>query len=129
MSLLSSNVSGSTKSKFLQTLVYECSAALIGTSFAETTVSSLFFVFYAVGNLVGPQTFRAQDAPRYGPGLATSVAVIAFGIADLAVIWFLYARENRRRDRIMSSPDYGPKTNQEFLDLTDRENIAFRYSC
>ncbi|GAA5883136.1 hypothetical protein JCM3774_005330 [Rhodotorula dairenensis] len=108
VSLLSSNVSGSTK---------------------KTTVSALFFVFYAVGNLIGPQTFRAADAPLYEPGLATSVAVIAFGILDLGVIWFLYRRENKRRDKITSSPDWEPKPNQEFLDLTDRENMAFRYTC
>lgn len=108
---------------------------------------------YAVGNLIGPQAFRSQDAPRYNPGLATSTAVIAFGLLDLLVIWYLYRRENKRRDKITSSPDWEPKPNQEFLDLTDRyvvilflaqarlavwltdlsisrsENMAFRYTC
>ncbi|KWU44746.1 membrane transporter [Rhodotorula sp. JG-1b] len=108
VSLLSSNVSGSTK---------------------KTTVTALFFVAYAVGNLIGPQAFRSQDAPRYNPGLAISTAVIAFGLLDLLVIWYLYRRENKRRDKITSSPDWEPKPNQEFLDLTDRENMAFRYTC
>lgn len=76
----------------------------------------MFFISYAVGNLIGPQTFRSADAPRYGPGLATSAAVIAFGILDLGVIWFLCARENRRRDGLETAH----KPNQEFQDLTDR---------
>ncbi|BGP48685.1 hypothetical protein JCM10450v2_004561 [Rhodotorula kratochvilovae] len=108
LSLISSNVSGSTK---------------------KTTVQALFFIFYAVGNLIGPQTFRQQDAPRYSPALATATAVICFGIVDLALIWFLNVRENRRKEKITSDPGYVPKQNQEFLDLTDRENPAFRYVC
>ena len=124
VSLLSSNVSGSTKSTY--TLTH---SAALPRRFAtdtlsdvppETTVSALFFVSYAVGNLIGPQAFRSQDAPRYNPGLATSTAVIAFGLLDLLVIWYLYGRENKRRDKITSSPDWEPKPNQEFLDLTDR---------
>ncbi|GAA6054156.1 hypothetical protein JCM3770_003223 [Rhodotorula araucariae] len=108
LSLISSNVAGSTK---------------------KTTVQALFFIFYAVGNLVGPQTFRQRDAPRYAPALATATGVICFGILDLAVIWVLNARENRRKEAITTAPGYVPKPNQEFLDLTDRENPAFRYVC
>lgn len=77
-------------------------------------------IFYSVGNLCGPQTWRAKDAPRYAPALATAAAVISFGILDLGLIWFLNARENRRRDRIMSAPDYVKQENIEFLDKTDR---------
>ncbi|TNY23534.1 permease of the major facilitator superfamily [Rhodotorula diobovata] len=110
LSLLSSNVSGSSK---------------------KTTVSALFFIFYAVGNLIGPQTFRAQDAPRYGPALATFAAVIGFGMADLALIWWLNARENRRRDEAARDKGYEQQqeVNADELDLTDRENPAFRYVC
>ena len=68
----------------------------------------------------GPQTFRQQDAPRYSPALATATAVICFGVVDLALIWFLNVRENRRKEKITSDPGYVPKQNQEFLDLTDR---------
>ncbi|BGO91878.1 hypothetical protein NBRC10512v2_004144 [Rhodotorula toruloides] len=120
LSLIGSNIAGSTK---------------------KSTVLALFMIFYSVGNLCGPQTWRAKDAPRYAPALATAAAVISFGILDLGLIWFLNARENRRRDRIMSAPDYVKQENIEFLDKTDRrvahqrspqsspENVAFRYVC
>ena len=157
VSLLSSNVSGSTKSTHTPTRSAARPRRLATDTLSvvptETTVTALFFVAYAVGNLIGPQAFRSQDAPRYNPGLATSTAVIAFGLLDLLVIWYLYRRENKRRDKITSSPDWEPKPNQEFLDLTDRyvvilflaqarlavwltdlsisrsENMAFRYTC
>lgn len=86
---------------------------------AESTVLAAFFVAYACGNLIGPQTFRSKDAPRYAPALATSVALICFCIVDLALIWFITARRNRKRDEIMSSPDYVARENVEFLDETD----------
>ncbi|GAA5843522.1 hypothetical protein JCM9279_000780 [Rhodotorula babjevae] len=115
LSLISSNVSGSSK---------------------KTTVSALFFISYAVGNLIGPQTFRAQDAPRYGPALATFTGVLALGIVDLALIWVLNARENRRRDALALEAEgegdaQGRKRGEDAdeLDLTDRENLAFRYVC
>lgn len=70
----------------------------------------------------GPQTFRAQDAPRYGPALATFAAVIGFGMADLALIWWLNARENRRRDEAARDKGYEQQqeVNADELDLTDR---------
>ncbi|BGP25107.1 MFS transporter, allantoate permease [Rhodotorula toruloides] len=108
LSLIGSNVAGSTK---------------------KATVLALFFIFYSIGNLCGPQSWRAKDAPRYAPALATAAAVVSFGILDLGLIWFLNARENRRRDKIMSAPDYAKQENVEFLDRTDRENLAFRYIC
>lgn len=77
-------------------------------------------IAYCVGNLIGPQTFRSKDAPRYAPALATAAAVVSFGIVDLGLIWFINARENKRRDEIMSAPDYVKRENTSFLDMTDR---------
>ncbi|KAL1977290.1 hypothetical protein VTN31DRAFT_149 [Thermomyces dupontii] len=107
LSMISTNVAGYTK---------------------KTTVAALYLISYCVGNLIGPHTFRPKDAPRYVP--AVIVIVVCFGVclADLALIWWWYRRENRRKARIRAQPGYVKLENQEFLDLTDRENHEFEYA-
>ncbi|KZT57446.1 putative MFS allantoate transporter [Calocera cornea HHB12733] len=106
LSLVASNVAGYTK---------------------KTTVSALVLVAFAVGNLIGPQAFQAKDAPRYTPGLGTIVGCWSLCVLLLLVIWFVNHRDNRRRDSLRDKSDYVHMKNQEFLDLTDGENMEFRY--
>jgi len=106
LSLISSNVAGYTK---------------------KTTVSAMYLIAYCVGNIIGPQVFQAKDAPRYTPALITIVVCFIICIILLLIIWFVNYRENARRDALTNSPDYVHVKNQEFLDLTDGENMMFRY--
>jgi len=106
LSLVSSNVAGYTK---------------------KTTVSALYLIAYCVGNLIGPQIFQAKDAPRYTPALITIVVCWIICIILLCVIWFINHRRNVRRDAFKNTPEYIHVKNQEFLDLTDGENMDFRY--
>lgn len=59
----------------------------------------------AAGSIIGPQTFRAKDAPQYIPakiiGLATQSAVIL--IAVIARLY--YGRQNLRKKKVASSID------------------------
>lgn len=108
LSLISSNVAGYTK---------------------KTTVSAMYLIAYCVGNIIGPQAFQAKDAPKYTPALITIVVCWIISIVLLLVIWYVNHRANVRRDAFKSSPEYVHVKNQEFLDLTDGENMDFRYRC
>lgn len=33
----------------------------------------MYLIAYCVGNIIGPQTFRPKDAPRYVPGEITII--------------------------------------------------------
>jgi len=55
LSLISSNVAGYTK---------------------KTTVAALYLIGYCVGNIIGPQTFRPKDAPRYIPAEIVIVSLL-----------------------------------------------------
>lgn len=109
LSCFSSNVAGHTK---------------------KLTVNAIYLVGYCAGNLVGPQTFRASQAPEYVGG---EIAIVVCYIASLiliALIYYSYWRENKRRDRLqaeglLQAPDF---ENFEFADLTDKENPNFRYA-
>lgn len=90
------------------------------------TVSSINLVGYAVGNLVGPNTFK--EAPYTGAKIAMVVCYAAC-LVILALLYVLNYRENMKRDKVaMENKQPEPKIeNIEFADLTDFENPYFRY--
>lgn len=107
LSLISSNVAGYTK---------------------KTTVAALYLIAYCAGNIIGPQTFRPKDAPRYVPAEITILVCWCVCLVDLLLI-YLYCRwQNEKKRKFRAQPGYVKLENQEFLDLTDRENSEFVYS-
>ncbi|KAJ6124751.1 Major facilitator superfamily domain general substrate transporter [Penicillium samsonianum] len=107
LSLISSNVAGYTK---------------------KTTVAALYLIGYCVGNIIGPQTFRPKDAPRYVPAEVTVIVCWGVCLFLLVGVWMWYRRENQKKILFTARPEYVRLENQEFLDLTDRENPEFLYS-
>ncbi|KAF4873228.1 putative transporter [Colletotrichum siamense] len=101
----------------------------------KVTVNSLQIIAYAAGNWIGPQTFRADDAPLYKRG--KMMVAIMYGCAALVlvVLRFVNIRENKRRDRLAAAS--GVELSEEtaalelerskFMDLTDFKLAHFRY--
>jgi hypothetical protein len=87
-------------------------------------MNAIVLMSFCVGNVVGPETFQAKDAPQYIPAKMTIVIVLSFSIIITLALMFLYSKENKRRDRqgLVEMP-----RNYEFMDLTDKENQNFRY--
>ncbi|OGE49565.1 hypothetical protein PENARI_c020G08328 [Penicillium arizonense] len=89
----------------------------------KTIMAAGTFIGYSLGNIIGPLTFDAKDAPRYDPGFQATV--ICFGICFVLAQVFrvLIRAQNKRRDR-----QYGVPTSEHGLeDLTDGMNKSFRY--
>ncbi|KAB8079008.1 major facilitator superfamily domain-containing protein [Aspergillus leporis] len=107
LSMVSSNVAGYTK---------------------KTTVAALYLIGYCAGNIIGPQIFRPQDAPRYVPAEITIIVCWGVCLFLIAFIWWWYRRQNAKKAQIRASPDYVRLENQEWLDLTDWENHELEYS-
>lgn len=106
LSLISSNVAGYTK---------------------KTTTAAMYLIAYCVGNIIGPQTFRPSDAPRY---VSAEVTILVCYCACLLIMAFLYwwsRVQNSKKAAIRARPGYEKLENQEWLDLTDRENPEFNY--
>lgn len=85
---------------------------------------------YALGAVIGPQTFRHQSVPGYRSAKLTLVITMAVTVvlAPLAAGYFWYM--NRNRDRQYQ----GSRISEEDLDestayagLTDKQNKTFRY--
>lgn len=109
LGLTSTNVAGSTK---------------------KVTVACIETIAYTVGNIISPHTFQAKDAPRYLPAKISIVILYVLITIDLYAIRWLAVKENRRRDEKKTElgDAYVVEKNHEFVDLTDRQNLEFRYS-
>ncbi|PNS20595.1 hypothetical protein CAC42_322 [Sphaceloma murrayae] len=107
LSLISTNVAGYTK---------------------KTTVAALYLIAYCAGNIIGPQTFRPKDAPRFVPAEITIVVCWGLCLVDLAFIWWWSRRQNGKKAAERAREGYVKRENVEWLDLTDRENVEFVYT-
>ncbi|KAF9055105.1 MFS general substrate transporter [Hymenopellis radicata] len=102
----------------------------------QVVASTLVFVAWAVGNAIGPQVFRSDDAPKYYKAWVSHI--VMYGV-QLAAIAFLRARLmrlnvlKRRAQKVAETKASGEDTNENithshaFDDLTDHENPDFRY--
>lgn len=77
------------------------------------------------GNILGPLTFRNEDAPRYIPAKLSIVMVDSVAIGTTVLLLLYYRWQNKRRDAAAAAVEH--TRDVEFADLTDRENKEFRY--
>ncbi|KAI0749976.1 major facilitator superfamily domain-containing protein [Daedaleopsis nitida] len=103
----------------------------------QVVASSLVFIAWAVGNAVGPQVFRANDAPRYVKAFIAHMVVYALQVAVLFLLSLYLMRQNvlkRRAAALRESAASGEDADEHlghtraFDDLTDQENPDFRYT-
>ncbi|EON96760.1 putative allantoate permease protein [Phaeoacremonium minimum UCRPA7] len=87
----------------------------------KVTVSYLMYLAYAVGNIIGPQTFIAKQAPEYTGGITAMLVSYCVCICLAVGLGFSYWRTNKAREA--SEAEGGG-----FLDMTDKENKTFVYT-
>ncbi|KAH6652320.1 major facilitator superfamily domain-containing protein [Truncatella angustata] len=100
---------------------------VLGTT-KKMTTNVILFLSMAVAYLVGPQMFR--DPPYYYRAKYATVGLWAASVIILLVLYILNRWENSRRDKIqaqLAERGIADAENVEFLDLTDKENLSFRY--
>ncbi|RAL12626.1 putative MFS transporter [Aspergillus homomorphus CBS 101889] len=89
----------------------------------KATLAAGTFIGYALGNIIGPLTFNAKDAPRYDPGFQVTVICFAACLVLAQVFRALMMMQNQRRNG-----QYGlPNAEYGLQDMTDGENKSFRY--
>ncbi|OQV10114.1 hypothetical protein CLAIMM_14158 [Cladophialophora immunda] len=110
----------------------------------KTTVIALYHIGYGLGNILSPQLFQPRWKPRYIPTW-TIILVVAVILPSFIILYLRYylVKENKRRDALVArervsktgvvesiteegvTVTHSVDNNQ--LDLTDRENLTFRY--
>lgn len=86
--------------------------------------NAIFLIGYCVGNMIGPQTFKAEEAPTYTTAKVTMVVCAVIQVLTLVSLLVYYVIENKRRNRRNETLDI---EDSEFADLTDKQNPEFRY--
>ena len=107
------------------TVIYQWTAANVAGHTKRVVSVALVAGSFSVGNIIGPQTFQAKDAPQYIPAKITVLATQAAAAFVAVAIFGYYMWENKRRDRRRGGAEVVDKKLWE--NLTDKENSAFRY--
>ena len=122
------NVAGNSKKSFMASgtfvmyCVGECCSTAGGKEGCDADV-----LFFFLGNIVGPFWIRSQEVgehyPRVWQGIIGSYAVL---VCVAVILYVMLRRENARRDALAMDEKEGEK--HAFEDLTDRQNLWFRYA-
>lgn len=92
----------------------------------KSFMAATIFVAYCVGNIVGPQLIKSETKERHYPMLWLGLIIsYCITIVCSGLLYFVLWRENRRRDALDLDVVEGDKL--AFKDLTDGENLHFRY--
>ena len=112
LSLMAVNIAGSTK---------------------KTTANAMVFIFYCVGQIVGPQCFKSSQYPGYHDGITAMLISFVLNAVFNQVLRFMYVRENRLRDEALvgKSEEEIAALKEEsriqgFENVTDNKNVSQR---
>jgi hypothetical protein len=80
---------------------------------------------------VGPFFYLSSQSPRYELGIWSMIVSHLIEVCVILLLRFVLVRENKRRDAIQSQMPGGLEGRDmdatAFSDMTDRENLNFRY--
>jgi len=89
-------------------------------------------VSFAVGNILGTQTFQAKQAPGYISGKISIVATLSALCLLVLVLRWYNDMLNRKNQRALGDMSEDEKTElrdrMAFADQTDRKNVLFSYT-
>ncbi|KAF1962096.1 major facilitator superfamily transporter [Byssothecium circinans] len=111
-------------------VLYAWTAANFGGATKRAFAAAVVSGSFSIGNIIGPQTFQARDAPDYRPAKIAVMGTQA-GCAVVTVMLYVYYRwQNKTKDgmRGIAKEDESAFMSAEtWAIMTDRENRDFRY--
>lgn len=98
----------------------------------KVITSAGMFLGYCTGNIAGPFFYKTDQAPIYTLGIWSMIVALILECCVTIALRFLLKWENDKRDRLqgVDSSHYQDIRDlgaTAFGDLTDRENLNFRY--
>jgi ACS family allantoate permease-like MFS transporter len=93
----------------------------------KVTTNAIVFGAYCVSNIIGPQFFKTSQAPLYPLGMGAMLTSYVLSIITMALYMLYCFMENRRRDNLNGTTGQRVHRDIDFQDLTDQENVHFRY--
>ena len=111
-------------------IVFQWTVSNVAGHTKRAYASAMLQVAFAVGNIIGPQTFQAKDAPQYQPAKICVVVFLSIMICLVATLAYYYRICNRARNR-RSGNEAEEKDISDvkaYAGLTDKQNVDFRYT-
>ncbi|EOO02303.1 putative pantothenate transporter protein [Phaeoacremonium minimum UCRPA7] len=94
----------------------------------KATAGAMMYVAFCVGQVVAPQLFLAKEAPVYETAFRASFICFALCIVFTIALRYYLIWENKRRERMALAETETAGSNDEFLDMTDKQQkLIFRY--
>jgi len=88
---------------FFQGLGFSMSLTMVSSNVAGYTkkqlTAAILFTGYCVGNIIGPQTFKAKEKPGYHSAYIAMLVGYTVKLGAVCVLYLYMWNENRRRDR------------------------------
>jgi MFS-type transporter involved in bile tolerance (Atg22 family) len=113
------------------TVIYQWTMANVAGHTKRTIAAALIAGSFSIGNIIGPQTFQAKDAPEYHPAKIAVLATQAGGAVVSIVLFGYYIWANKQKDKRQAvKGGLASSVGDEKVlweNLTDFENPNFRY--
>ncbi|RYP02468.1 hypothetical protein DL764_005795 [Monosporascus ibericus] len=113
-----------------QTLGLSLMSRNVGGQTKKSVTVATNFIFWSAGNTIGPQVFLAREAPKYYTAFATHLGCYSLLVVVLFLFRWHLVRQNKKRDDMAAAGIAEARDvnmTHAFEDLTDRENLNFRY--
>ncbi|KAL8706571.1 MAG: hypothetical protein Q9201_000384 [Fulgogasparrea decipioides] len=112
-------------------VIYQWTGANVAGQTKRVISVALVSGSFSVGNIIGPQTFQAKDAPDYIPAKITVLATQAAAALIALVLFLYYVMANRSKvapSEVTESVGVGGYGEERLWeDRTDKQNPTFRY--
>jgi len=97
----------------------------------KVVTNAVLFLGYCTGNIAGPFFYKTSQSPRYQLGIWSMIVSHLIEVVLIITLRFLLHWENVKRDKIQRDLPGGLEGRDldatAFSDMTDRENLNFRY--
>ncbi|KAI6781275.1 uncharacterized protein J7T54_004048 [Emericellopsis cladophorae] len=110
------------------TVFYSWTAANFGGATKRAFATAIVSGSFSLGNIIGPQTFQARDAPEYRPAKLAVMGTQAGCALTTCLLFAYYVWSNKRREGEHVAEEGEFMDREVWVTLTDRENKAFRYT-
>ncbi|KAM0289623.1 hypothetical protein ACHAO9_005910 [Fusarium lateritium] len=110
------------------TIFYNWTAANFGGATKRAFAAAIVSGSFSLGNIIGPQTFQAKDAPEFRPAKLAVMGTQAGCALTTFCLFMYYVWANKRRDDRTKQVEDAYMSPEVWSTMTDKENKSFRYT-
>ena len=110
------------------TNILQWTAANFGGATKRAFAAAIVSGSFSLGNIIGPQTFQAKDAPDFRPAKLAVMGTQAGCALTTFALFMYYVWANKRRDDRTKQVEDAYMSPEVWSTMTDKENKHFRYT-